>query len=276
MRMVEVDMPTRVESAVDAGLGRIVGSGRLRKSAFGSAMRPYRVFGYYALVYLVAGDGIYADPACRPRRVEAGDLILVFPDRPQRYGPRSPDAGWCELYVVFDGPVFDRWRACGLLDESEPVWRLEPTGTWGTRLASVVEPTPPQRPAASLGEVVGLQRWLADAVAVRADEPSDADASWLARAKLAVESAEQLSEAAAELHCSYATFRRRFTTLAGVSPGRYQAQRRIEQACALMHAGELSDKQIAAGLGFCDEHHFSRRFKQLVGLSPRGYRRGLP
>lgn len=43
-----------------------------------------------------------------------------------------------------------------------------------------------------------------------------------------------------------------------------------------MQQTDLSDKQIAAELGFCDEFHFSRRFKQITGRSPRAFRSGLP
>jgi AraC-like DNA-binding protein len=33
---------------------------------------------------------------------------------------------------------------------------------------------------------------------------------------------------------------------------------------------------IAEELGFCDEFHFSRRFKQIAGVSPAVYRKRLP
>ncbi len=49
--------------------------------------------------------------------------------------------------------------------------------------------------------------------------------------------------------------------------------RTVERACELIDNGRLSDKQIAATLGFCDEFHFSKKFKQTMGVPPRGYRR---
>jgi AraC-like DNA-binding protein len=74
----------------------------------------------------------------------------------------------------------------------------------------------------------------------------------------------------------YDRFRRRFTRLAGTPPARYRVQRLIDRACELMQLGVLTDKQIASELGFCDPFHFSRRFKQLVGCSPRQFRLRLP
>jgi len=43
-----------------------------------------------------------------------------------------------------------------------------------------------------------------------------------------------------------------------------------------MQGGNLTDRQIAERLGFCDEFYFSRRFKQLTGRSPRQFREELP
>ncbi len=61
----------------------------------------------------------------------------------------------------------------------------------------------------------------------------------------------------------------------GTPPARWRAARIIERACELMLRGGLVDKQIADRLGFSDEFHFSRKFKQVIGQSPRQFRRSL-
>lgn len=74
-----------------------------------------RVLGSYALVYVVGGGGEYSDARGTRRQVSEGDLIWVFPDIPHAYGP-ARGGRWDEIYLVFDGPVFDLWRQRGLLD----------------------------------------------------------------------------------------------------------------------------------------------------------------
>ena len=46
----------------------------------------------------------------------------------------------------------------------------------------------------------------------------------------------------------------------------------MQRAQELIRCGVPTNREIADRLGFCDEYHFSRRFKQVVGLSPKEFR----
>jgi len=72
------------------------------------------------------------------------------------------------------------------------------------------------------------------------------------------------------------TFRKRFQQHIGVSPARYRAIRRIDAAYAMLQQPGPTTRMIAASLGFSDEFHSWRRFKQITGMSPREFRRLLP
>lgn len=66
---------------------------------------------------------------------------------------------------------------------------------------------------------------------------------------------------------------RAFRTTTGMTPHAYQLDQRIAQARALLRAGTgLAD--VAHALGFCDQSHFQRAFKQRVAVTPGTYRRG--
>lgn len=82
-------------------------------------------------------------------------------------------------------------------------------------------------------------------------------------------------EIATRLGLSPETFRKRFARAVGIPPARFQKQKKIERACAALYQGSLSLKQLASDLGFFDEFHFSKAFKQVVGQSPSVYRRRL-
>lgn len=57
----------------------------------------------------------------------------------------------------------------------------------------------------------------------------------------------------------------------GCTFAEYQRRLRIEEACARL-AGDESLSTIALGTGFSDQAHFTRRFKELVGMPPGRYR----
>jgi len=47
---------------------------------------------------------------------------------------------------------------------------------------------------------------------------------------------------------------------------------RIEKSMILLNDGELTQSEIAYLVGFSDQSHFSRNFKQIVGVSPTEYK----
>lgn len=242
--------------------------------------RPMRILGSYAVVYLKAGGGWFEDDRGLRQPVAAGDLITLFPDIGHRYGPEAGQA-WSEFYLVFSGAVFDLWRDRGLLVPLRPVARLMPVEYWSRRLESVVEKSRVPVPGSSLLETCRLQAVLAEAAATSLNPAAKPETPpWLAMACEALEEdldrAVDLGDLARRLHMSYDTFRRRFAGAMGMPPARFRTHRIIEQACRLMQQGSLTDKQVAARLGFCDACHFSRRFRQVTGCSPRQYRRRFP
>ena len=74
---------------------------------------------------------------------------------------------------------------------------------------------------------------------------------------------------------SYERFRKRFAELKGVPPARYRLMRLVDQAGLLLTADDSPLRVIAGELGFCDEFHFSKLFKQRTGLSPSAFRQQM-
>jgi len=65
-------------------------------------------------------------------------------------------------------------------------------------------------------------------------------------------------------------FKRRF----GLSPHAYQLRVRLGLAQKSLREG-VAPAHVAAELGFVDQSHFTRHFKQLVGVTPAKYARGV-
>jgi transcriptional regulator GlxA family with amidase domain len=72
---------------------------------------------------------------------------------------------------------------------------------------------------------------------------------------------------------SRSIFSERFTSLLGVSPGRYVARWRMHLATTWLAKERLTNSEIAARLGYDSETSFSRAFKRIMGVPPSAFAR---
>jgi AraC family transcriptional regulator len=74
---------------------------------------------------------------------------------------------------------------------------------------------------------------------------------------------------------SKAHFSRKFKLAVGESPHAYVVRRRLERACHLMRTSAEPLSEIALSVGFSDQAHLCRLFRQAFGQSPANWRRDL-
>jgi len=74
-------------------------------------------------------------------------------------------------------------------------------------------------------------------------------------------------------HLSAGHLSRQFRRAYGEPPYAYVMTRRIERAMALLRRGDLSVTEVCFAVGCGSLGSFSSRFTELVGMSPRTYRR---
>ena len=72
---------------------------------------------------------------------------------------------------------------------------------------------------------------------------------------------------------SPAHFSRKFKLAVGDSPHAYVVKRRLERACHLMMTSAEPLSEIALSVGFSDQAHLCRLFRQAFGRSPANWRR---
>jgi AraC-like DNA-binding protein len=236
-----------------------------------------RTLRHFTLMLMVEGTGYYRDARGQEAELAPGDVVVVFPEIAHAYGP-SPGGEWTQVYCVFDGPQFVLWRRVGLLDPGRPVLRLGSPEYWKQRLSEVFTRDPSPRVGDALRAFGRFVRVLADMLAAESETNRAARDSWFDESLrlLGDRSAAgwvSPQDAARRVGLAYENFRKRFAQLSGESPGRYQKRRRLEWACATIFHGQRSFKQIADELGFCDVFHFSKAFKQEIGVTPSEYRR---
>ena len=82
----------------------------------------------------------------------------------------------------------------------------------------------------------------------------------------------RIKELADRLFVSRTYLTERFRKETGVSLGKYIDDRLMQEAQLRLCRTEDSIYTISLDLGFSDQCYFSRRFKQLCGLTPQQYR----
>jgi len=243
------------------------------------ATHPLQVVNYYALVYLLDGKGFYRDANHHHQDLKVGDCILIFPGLPICYGPGAGEK-WSDFLIIFDGPVFDLWREVKIFNAAHPVCHLEPVGQWLDRFKGLCEAPRPLTTGDGIGEICRFLNVLAEIVkSVCSQDAAPSEMRWLAQARILLEAnlgqPLDLTQVAQQVGMSYDSLRRRFQQQMGLSPARYRTMKRIDAACLMLQRTDMTHQAIAASLGFADEFHFYKRFKQIKGIAPREFRRGL-
>jgi AraC-like DNA-binding protein len=83
----------------------------------------------------------------------------------------------------------------------------------------------------------------------------------------------QLADLAAVTGLSIWHFARAFKASTGDAPHRYQMRLRLERAQELLRSTDLSVTAVAAAVGYEDSSQLSRLFRQVLSITPVGYRR---
>ena len=113
------------------------------------------------------------------------------------------------------------------------------------------------------------QRYLEGSVDRHADELIAQIQFWL---RTNLSSDISLSELAEQFGLSQRSFTRRFKAATGIRATEYWQQLRIETAKDLLASSNLSIQEISYHVGYQDQGHLTRLFKQNLSLTPKDYR----
>ncbi|WP_085580890.1 MULTISPECIES: AraC family transcriptional regulator [unclassified Pseudomonas] len=209
----------------------------------------------------------------------SGTLVLINPDE-LHTGHKGTDDGW--LYRAF---YPDTGKILSLLEELElPTAPLPAFGATLYRDPDLVAGFCQlhrllESPATALQQQTAwremmmqlLQRHAAvpDAGQPGKEHRAVVRAKELLHAQLAAP--PSLEELAAAVNLSPFHFARVFRRATGMPPHTWLMQQRIARARGLLQGGCLP-VEVAAQLGFADQSHLSRQFKQVYGVGPAAYR----
>ena len=150
----------------------------------------------------------------------------------------------------------------------------EPGPALVDRLVQLLRATPADAWALSF-QVRALLHWVAAVSGPRMLEGSLLDPRILNIARYITEHLQEplgSEELAREAGMSVNAFRMLFRDQLGRPLHAYVRLQRIEKACQLLHASDLSIEAVAAESGFYDRHHFTCVFTRLRGMGPARFR----
>ncbi len=113
------------------------------------------------------------------------------------------------------------------------------------------------------------QRYLEGAVDRHPDELITQIQFWM---RTNLSSTLTLNELAQQFGISQRTFTRRFKVANGISATKYWQQLKVESAKELLASSNLSIQEVAFQVGYQDQGHLTRLFKQSLNLTPKDYR----
>ncbi len=247
----------------------------LRKDGLGSESTyettPPRKFEFYSLAYLISGNArLWEAQSKTERNVVQGELVLLPPDLINRYG--RTDSNFLEDAVCFCGPVADALFESGTIatgiftvDQLRPLQEI-------INLAS--NPAPQKQIEANI-KLLDLLIRLKSAPEPGKKRLQRRNArldSLLAEFTADSSQFRTVEEMAAWYGCKPEQFRIVFKEYTGMLPKEYIDQAKIIRAREQLLNSTLSIAEIAAGLEFHDQFHFSRAFKKKTGFPPSEFR----
>ena len=233
--------------------------------------RVERVFDSCNFSFILQGEGEYWFRG-RLHRVTAPCMLIQWPGEPMSYGA---DIFWSEMFFIYPGETFPIWEQAGLLNPENPVrkmynaarvqqqadelqWLLRQPSWNGDRLDllcySLVFET-----WANEEELI-LENTVIPAIRKRIEASigGEIDCEALAR----------------EFNMSLSGLRRYWRNYHGEETFmEYRNNCFLRKSCRLLAETGLEIKEVADLMNFNDAFYFSRKFRQLSGMTPGEYRK---
>lgn len=239
-----------------------------------------RVLNEYQLIYITAGRGYFTSRSCKRTLVEAGTIILLFPDEWHKYSP-DPETGWNEYWVGFRGFHIDRRVLNGFFSPKNCIFKVGLDDRVLDIYQSIIHYAD-QEKAGYQQLISSIVLQLLGFAYYKQQNKQFGDSRLvdvIKRARILMKN--QLNrevspeEIAAELGVSYSLFRKEFKRYCGVSPGKYQQQLKLNRIKELLSATNISISEIAFKLNFTTVGHLSTFFHKQEGITPSEFRKRL-
>lgn len=231
----------------------------------------FRHFEFFSVSHMYSGKGRLMLENNRVSEISAGDCVIITPGTRNRYG--SVDGScYSEDVVNFTGPVAEMLLRSGVI--SDGVFAFGHI----RKLLTIQELSADPAVDSQLRANVELQKLLAE---LYLKKNSLRQPEYPLLEELLEELREHpekwwsVREMAEYCNLCIDQLRRVFFQRTGVTPKAYVEKLKINRAAEYLSSSSSSIAEAAARFGYQDQYHFSRRFKIVMGVSPRQYRKNV-
>jgi AraC-like DNA-binding protein len=231
----------------------------------------------YQILYISKGQGIFESEITGVRKINAGDIFILFPNVWHRFKPAF-NVGWDEYWVEFDGEIIKNFRKKEFLNPKNPVITIGLQDEVVDNFLKIINLLQEERPGFQflasgiliqiLGQIFATKKY-------QLFEGKDIE-NQIKQAKLMIlENMHTVilqEDIAAKIGMGYSLYRKKFKEYTGISPAQFQINLRINKAKDLLITSNQPLKEIAHRLGFESIDYFFRLFKQKTEFTPSEYR----
>ncbi len=237
---------------------------------------PFRRFPFYNISHCYERGAWLLLEGSKVQTVEKGCSIFLAPGAAHKYQAFEGDL-YVEDAISFAGPVAD-----ALLDSGVFRTGIMKLGE-ARRLLPIIELAIENTEDSQLKASLAIQNLLVETYFSNKKEPGSKGVHRLDQlmAEIRSDAGKWWSVESMAEYCNLSAiqFNRLFKARTGMTPKSYIDSFKMQMAVEMLSAPSLPIGEIASRLGYVDQYHFSRRFKQLKGRSPQACRKllhGLP
>ena len=248
----------------------IIGRGgeSIYSSKNGKAYIKPRMYTFYSISHMFEGAGFYWNKEKGEKKLKKGDCIISTPNFVQSYGPYPNDENlsYIEDNICFTGPLADNLFKSDIIKNQSFY-----LGKTRTLLPIIDKAMDPSRDA----QIEANKELINFLISVYLENKKSSASSLNTKFDMLMKeiinnpskwwSVEEMAE---NCNLSVSHFRATFHKYSGMSPKLYIDKVKLGIASEKLRNTNQKIEKIAQALGYVDPYHFSRRFKQVMGVSP--------
>ncbi len=229
------------------------------------------------LIYCFAGKG-HLQTADWEGAINAGELIILPSGVGHRYAADKTDP-WSIYWCHFSGQLAARHIAHIVGDRHRPVIPIGHSPAIIAQFQTLLQATGKGYALTAMVHASNMLKQLLTSIALIIEEQTESTKTRFELAGIQrfmlqnLDKDIDLGMLADQVKLSRYHFSKKYKQATGYAPMHHLTKMRMEYAMYLIETSDTPIGEVAHKVGYEDALYFSRRFKQIIGLSPAQYRK---